>query len=280
MKNNLLSTSSKIATLFCMLAVTGCAEYHRCVLSHTDEKGPEFNCTLYKDYQKLGDIEADCMYDQCSANYYYEKAICAKSGKLVMPTTLCKWSIEPDDIKELAAARERLVAALNSGAREYSPVYAAHAQSNFDCWVEQQSENWQKEDIAKCRTGFYTAMAEVDLAKQGGVLVVTPSHMIFFDNNSSQLGGTAVTAINDAIASMKASGCNRNHILLIGRTDKVGDAKHNKTLSLHRAMAVKKEMIRHGIDPHMITIKAEGETPGPEIDGHNRRVDILILEKK
>jgi len=279
MKNLLLSTSSKLAAISCLIAFTGCAEYHRSVLNHTPERCPPFNCALYKDYQALGVVEEDIMYDECSADWYFQKAICAKEGRLVIPTTIEKWDIECDKAHELQAARARLIAALNAGARELAPEYAAHAQSNFDCWVEQTSEGWQKDDIARCRAGFYTNMAEVELMLMGGVLTVAPAQIVFFDFNSSQLNPGAMAAVDSIVSMSKAAG-NTRHILLVGRTDKVGDVKHNKNLSMHRALVVKKELIRHGIDPHMIAIKAAGETPGPNVDAHNRRVDVLFLEKK
>ena len=277
MKNNLLSTGSKLAAILTLATVmTGCAEYHRSVLKHTESKASQFNCVLYKDYEALGICEEDVMYDDCSADFYFRKAICAKKGITVIPTTLDKWDIEADKVCELELARARLIAALNAGAREVAPEFAAHAQSNFDCWVEQQSEGWQKDDIARCRAGFYSSMAEVDLMLMGGELTVAPVQTIFFDLNSSQLHPGSMAAI-DAVAKQSQSMGNNRHILLIGRTDKVGDAKHNVHLSKYRALAVKKELIRQGVSPQLITIKGAGEAPGPNMDTHNRRVDILIL---
>jgi OOP family OmpA-OmpF porin len=279
MKNTLLSSGSKLAAVCTLLLATGCAKYHHWVLEDTTGNASPFNCVLYKDYECLGNAELDNMYDECSADYYYQKAICAKSGKIVMPTTLAKWDIEPDHLCELETARARLMAALNAGAREFAPEQAAHAQSNFDCWVEQQSEGWQQDDIASCRAGFYAAMSDVELARMGGVLKIAPAQMIFFDFNSSHLTAAGAAAVNVLTPLATKMGKNQ-HILLIGRTDKIGDAKHNKHLSKFRALAVKKELIRHGIDPQRITIKGEGETPGPNVDTHNRRVDVLILEYK
>ena len=62
---------------------------------------------------------------------------------------------EPD----LAAARVELVSALNSGGRQLLPAEAAQAQVAFDCWMQEQEENFQPDDIAACRANFETALA-------------------------------------------------------------------------------------------------------------------------
>src|SRR3546814_8047690 len=54
-------------------------------------------------------------------------------------------------VAELKQAREKLVAAFDAGAKEASPDAAALAQANYDCWLEQQEENYQPEHIKSCR---------------------------------------------------------------------------------------------------------------------------------
>lgn len=279
MKNKFLAKSIKLSSVLALLAVTGCAEYHRRVLDSMEAKGPEFTRTLAKEYETLGHTEQHIMYDEWSANYYYTKAIQAKNGCPVRPTPLDCWDIDSEKLPELQFARARLMRALEYGAWEAAPMMSAYAQSHFDCWVEQQAEGWQKEDIANCRAEFYEAMAEVELMLMGGVLNVPPSNMVFFDLGSAHLDAAATAQI-DQIALIAATSEFAGHILLIGRTDKVGDAKHNKNLSKHRALMVKKELVRRGVSPHRIAIKAAGETPGPQVDAHNRRVDIIFLEYK
>ena len=274
MKKN-FSIGFKLSTLLMLLATTGCAEYHRRVLESMDCRGSEFTQALAKEYCELGTIEEDIMYDECSANYYFLKAICAKEGAYPPPTMLENWDVPCDKIPELAIARQRLVRAIRFGAPAIAPHFTAHAQAHFDCWVEQQAEGWQKEDIASCRHEFYTAMAEAEIMLMGGAHKVAPAHGVLFDLNSSHLTHEAIQVIDTIALAAKS-----RHILLVGRTDKVGDSKHNKDLSKQRAAAVKKELIRRGIAPHLITIKAEGETPGPNVDAHNRRVDIIFLDSK
>ncbi|MBY0291957.1 MAG: OmpA family protein [Alphaproteobacteria bacterium] len=278
MRNKVLSTGIKISTLSIFFAITGCSEYHKMVLQDTEEKGSEFTKTLAKEYEILGNTEQSIMYDEWSAAYYYHKALKAKEGCPVEPTQLCEWDIEEDKLPELIAARERLVRALEFGGWEVAPKMSAHAQTHFDCWVEQQAEGWQKEDIARCRAEFYIAMADVELMMVGGIEKTLPSDMVFFDLGNAHLNAESRHTV-DKVAKVML-GDYKGHLLLVGRTDHLGDEKHNQQLSKQRAMMVKKELVRMGINPHRITIKAAGEAPGPKVDAHNRRVDILFLDYK
>lgn len=162
MKNKLFSRSMKIGFIVTLLATTGCAEYHKRVLEATDARGCAFTTNLAKEYEGLGKIEQDIMYDESSADYYYRKAIRSKEGYCVGPTTLDKWDIENDKCPELVKARDRLIRALNLGARNIAPEMTAHAQAHFDCWVEQQAEGWQINDIAWCRSEFNTSISKVE----------------------------------------------------------------------------------------------------------------------
>jgi OOP family OmpA-OmpF porin len=279
MKNRLFSKGVNFGFVITLLATTGCAEYHKRVLHNTEERGCEFTRTLALEYEGLGKAEQEQMYNESSADYFYLKAICAKEGNCVGPTTLEKWDIDEDKLPELQKARDHLVRLLSLGARDIAPEMAAHAQTHFDCWVEQQSEGWQKHDIAWCRAEFYKAISDVELKLMGGIHHVRPQSMVLFENNSSHLTQEAVDVI-DNVAHQEKTLKNHRRILLVGRTDKIGDLKHNKELSKHRAMAVKKALIHDGVPAHLISIKAAGETPGPEVDAHNRRVDIIFLEHK
>src|SRR3546814_7146483 len=59
----------------------------------------------------------------------------------------------------LTSSRERLMAVLAAGAAQSDPTQAAEAQVAFDCWMQEQEENFQPDDIAACRDRFEAAMA-------------------------------------------------------------------------------------------------------------------------
>ena len=73
-----------------------------------------------------------------------------------------------------------------------------------------------------------------------------------------------------------------NSFLLEGHTDRAGSEKYNLTLSKKRAQQVKDILIKRGINPQIIKLKAYGENM-PSIrtkdnvkEEKNRRVEITI----
>lgn len=152
----------KFGMLGTLLLITGCAEYHRRVLEDTPTAGDAFTIALAKQYEVLGEIEQNKMYDEASADWYYLKAIKAREGYYILPTNLGQWDIEEDKVPELCKARERLMQVLFLGARETIPEKTAYAQAHFDCWVEQQSEGWQTNDIAWCRAEFLKSISAIE----------------------------------------------------------------------------------------------------------------------
>lgn len=277
MADTLFSRGLIFGAFAILLTMTGCAEYNKRILHHTEVGGWEFTQALAKEYEILGDTEHDVMYDESSAEWYYERAILSKEGFCVAPTRLVFWDIEEDKLPELQKAYDHLMYLLSRGARQAAPRMTARAQSHFDCWVEQQSEGWHHSDIAWCRSEYFKAISDVELKLMGGVQKVTPQSMVLFDNNSAQLSQEAMAVIEEVAKSEQAK---HQRLLLIGRTDKIGDLKYNKELSRQRAMMVKKALVHEGVPVELIGIKAEGETPGPEVDAHNRRVDIIFLDHK
>src|SRR3546814_19987842 len=71
-----------------------------------------------------------------------------------------------DKVDELSSARVRLMTAMSACAADEKPLDAAKAQANFDCWMEQQEENFQQQHIDACRDGYMTAMAELEAQPQ------------------------------------------------------------------------------------------------------------------
>lgn len=273
MTRHYLTTVFKFSSLALLLNVTGCAEYHRRQLESTPERGPVFTRALAKEYGVLGTVEENDMYDCWSANYFFRKAICAKRGHCVGPAILSQWDLPPEKVPELEQARCRLMGALLSGGRRLAPRLMARAQSHFDCWVEQQEENWQYGDINRCKSVFYATIAEIELILKGGVPQVRPTAEVFFNLNSARLNLQSLEIIDSLVKGNKG-----RHFLLIGRTDPSGERKHNKILAERRALEVKRELVRRGVLPCMVTLKAGDPLPGPRIDIHERRVDIIVLK--
>jgi OOP family OmpA-OmpF porin len=168
----------KFGLIGALLAITGCAEYHRRVLENTMPAGDTFTIALAKQYEILGEIEQNKMYDEASADWYYLKAIKARQGFYILPTSLGQWDIEEDKLPELCKARERLMQTFFFGARETFPTKTAYAQAHFDCWVEQQSEGWQMADIAWCRAEFLKSISDLEKKLGYHAYVPVPEAMV------------------------------------------------------------------------------------------------------
>jgi OOP family OmpA-OmpF porin len=173
------------------------------------------------------------------------------------------------------------------------PDVAARAQARLDCWIEQQEENHQSDDIQACRQGFRTAYNQLragmdaDTAQAEEAPAVTP-------DAEAQDTWTVTFAFDSAEVDRQARGIIRKaaqaarddqavDLVVTGYTDSSGASDYNQTLSLRRAEAVRDVLIEMGVDGERIGVAARGETR-PAIDRGdeareraNRRVVIDLL---
>lgn len=224
--------------------------------------GDNFGQHLAREYRDFFLFEADEMYDWQDADHFAEKALLAAKGEAVGPEEIEDWNIDGLDFRsELAAARAKLVAAIQSGGALRAPKEAAVAQARFDCWVEQQEEGWQLDDIAACKGQYQAAMLRLDQAltpqpelkpalvqpaKASERLVpLTEKLEVFFAFDSADLDPEASRAIAEFFSVIEDS--SQIEVVVSGYADRAGSAEYNRQLSLHRAEAVKVELERQGL---------------------------------
>jgi OmpA-OmpF porin, OOP family len=106
---------------------------------------------------------------------------------------------------------------------------------------------------------------------------------VMFDLNSTKLTASSYPSIKELADSLKT---NPNLDLLIeGHTDNVGNAAYNQKLSMKRAQAVKKILLKFGIDAGRIQVKGYGDyrpvatNDNAEGRAKNRRV-VFVLQLK
>ena len=104
---------------------------------------------------------------------------------------------------------------------------------------------------------------------------------IYFDFNSAKLGPDGAQKLNWPIEKLKR--WKDRTVVLTGYTDLSGSAEYNRRLSLKRAEAAKRYLIRRGIDADRIQVIGQGkEKPlfttkeGQEL---NRRVEVTFGHK-
>lgn len=113
-------------------------------------------------------------------------------------------------------------------------------------------------------------------------IVATPkgtnSLLIFFDYNTATLDDSARFEISKLVFFLRANPT--QHVRLRGRTDAVGESTNNQRLAERRALAIKEELLKQGIDKQRITIAAEGSlyaTVAPEAPEVSRRQDRVVV---
>jgi OmpA-OmpF porin, OOP family len=236
----------------------------------------------YADFANNQLTEADWSH----ADLIARKGLVAARGEPVPPEKVSAWSIPADKRGELESEGARLVAALDGGARERAPQLAAHAQGQYDCWMEEQEEDWESADIAACRSGYLDAMNQLSGAVAAPAAPAAPSpvaarqYQVYFDFDRSN-----VTEDGRRIVAAAAQAAKQNPgstISLVGRADTVGSDAYNLALGERRARAVADALMAEGIARDRITLRSAGkrEPPVPTPQGvreaRNRVVDIAI----
>ncbi|MDJ0945106.1 MAG: OmpA family protein [Kiloniellales bacterium] len=269
-----------------------------------------FSQELAADYKAFTLYEAEEMNDWLDAEVFAQKALRANEGQAVQPEDPADWNIAEVHRPTLAAARGKLVTALDGGGRDKAPELAAEAQAKYDCWVEQQEEGHQADHIAACRGEFEAALAKLEAAmapKAVAAPAATPAPappapektvaagpkftvgeeiartVIYFGWNQAAITTESQARIDALVEQM---GDMRDIILFVeGHADRSGPADYNVKLSETRAQTVRAELVRQGMNVGEIDkleLEARGEdnpavrTPDGVREAANRRVEIVV----
>jgi len=180
-----------------------------------------------------------------------------------------------------------LLAALGEG-RSAAPQAAAKAQAAYDCWVEEQEEAWQTDQIAACQATFEEAMDALAAAMVKPEPVVqapapTPQlptfYTVFFGFDESTL-----TPIGQAVLDQLLNdyGTSSAPMDLVGHADRSGADAYNKRLSERRAESVRAYLANRGLAADKLRASGMGEaqlnvqTADGVREARNRRVVISI----
>lgn len=262
--------------------LAGCSVYGNLTeLQNTSAVGTDFTKALAGEYQEFSEFEMYEMRDYVDADYFARKGLRVAAGEVVAPEDPTTWDQPSDKIDELIAARSRLVNALDNGGRDRFPSEAALAQGKYDCWVEQQEENHQPDDIAECKAEFEAAMQVLEGNLGSGPAAMQPANFIvFFDFDSSDVNDGARQVLD--LVNSKFNDFQNGSIMLTGHTDTSGSVSYNESLSMDRGNNVRFMLIEMGVPASAISVDAKGESSPLEAtaDGvrnpQNRRVEISI----
>ncbi|WP_135077523.1 OmpA family protein [Terasakiella sp. SH-1] len=234
--------------------------------------GSAFQKELQSEYARLAGLERD-EGDWTDAKLFVGKALAATKGD-VEPQMVADRNIPADKVDELTAARNKLTMAYAMGGKMKYPQAAARAQAGYDCWMQEQEENFQPEDIEACKKYFMAAMN--DMGEKPMAKAAMDDIIIYFDFNSAMLTEDAKGLL--VKASMMGRGANA--VMVTGHTDTKGNAAYNEGLALQRAQAASDFLKAHGVMGKSIRVGASGEsmnavTTGDDVEeARNRRVVI------
>ena len=284
MTHRKVRTTLSVAAMGLLAACSLGAESRLSQLDATSATGDAFSSALSSEYSSLARAEfAEFDYDDSS--FFADKALAAAGGSAPAPQAVNARALPEGSVGGLTDARARLVAALDAGGGAGTPQAAAEAQAAYDCWLQEQEENIQPDDIAACRDKFEASMelVEAGLAGDGESDGPTPvtqtqNYVVYFDFNSADVNAEA-QAVIDTAAERAAEA---TKVEVLGHTDASGTSDYNLALSQRRAESVAAALAAAGVDPAIITASSLGETllavssDGPEAS--NRRAVINITE--
>lgn len=287
-----------IATL-----VLACAMLPACAAANLleDAKGARpatdgFTQNLYAVYIERAEDEL-LESDRGNSKRFSEKALTVSSSGDVEPDDFSVRDIDSEYRGDLTVARQRLVEARNSAAREIAAAALARAQISFECWMEEREEDWQENHIAACRKQFEDAMNTVDLAlanaRPAPPAPMPPAPMpepepaplpgpyvVYFDFDSSTLTDAAKAVLDRAVGELSTRDDAR--LSVSGHTDQSGASAYNTRLAERRAAAVAAYLTERGLSGSDMRVGAFGENQpavSPSNEGReakNRRVQIDV----
>jgi OOP family OmpA-OmpF porin len=256
-------------------------------LNSAQPTGDAFTAALTDEYKQLAAFEANEMKDWKDASYYARKGQRTAAGEAVQPQEISARDLPAENVAELTTARGDLMSLLGAGAATKVPARAAKAQAKFDCWMEQQEENFQPEHIAACRDEFYAALNETKVAMAPAPApameekAIPARFVVYFPFNSAEPNAESMKTIEDAAAIAAKEKLNFS---VTGHADRAGTDDYNMDLSLKRADMVRGLLGTKGINRDKISVGGHGEaepavaTPDGMKEQANRRVEIILLK--
>ena len=252
-------------------------------LNQANATGNAFTQALMLEYRNYVNREIGSYKDYADSLHFARKGLSAARGDMVMPEPVTDWNILPGHASELIAARTRLVNLYARGAREMQPELSAFAQSRFDCWIEEQEENFQEGEASACKAQALDGIAKLEsslpvapapapvvepiVMQEEQPFDVNPAepmkaedavYIVFFDFDQSSLNASALSIVD--AAAQEAQTRSLNTVRVTGFTDTSGSRDYNQRLSVKRANIVRDALVQRGVDANVIFTDHRGES--------------------
>jgi len=275
-----------------LLSACAAFDYDLGMVESQAKSGDVFKDALHKEYLILA-REEDKEDDWVDAAFFADRASQAAGGADFGPQMIKERKIPDANRKEMSFARSSVINALAIEKNGPNAAKVARAQATFDCWLQEQEENTQPDDIAKCRSDFEAALASMVAkampaptpapapAPKPAMKPETRTYTIYFDHDSSVIEHMGKVAIANAIK--EAMSTKPKVVQVGGHADTTGDQVYNNALSDRRAKAVAKMLKEGGLTAKkLVKTSMFGEdftavNTGNNVNNRgNRRVEIKL----
>lgn len=252
-------------------------------------EGLDFATYLAQGYRYYAKWE-DHVSDFASASCFAERALAVERGAQVEPEALSARQLPTYAVADLGMARQRLMRLLAQQAAVRLPKLTAQAQVLFDCWMEQQEENLQPQDVAACRNGLELALCRLELAfaipgacgqPLPAVAARVPEHLLlYFELDQTKLTPDGLATLRHLQEQLKTRPARQ--IRLQGHTDLAGGSAYNDALSARRVAVIRQALLASGIpaahiqDAHYGKTRPRVPTPNGVRLQENRRVEVQL----
>ena len=299
-----------LSILFLMLLLGSCAHFKIQELESINYDR-DFFSLLSNEYKNFAKYELYEMHDEIDANYFAIKALRATNQKIVTPENPKDWDLPQNLISEFEGYFKKINLLIEN------ELYQNHKENfskmivGYDCWIEQQEENWQIEDIANCKNKFlenfnsiYEIYADISaVQKQSKPKKIdrlknineskektiskdieqsdsnSKSVNLFFNFDEAVLAAKEMIKLHNFVKLAQDN--NNLTIYITGHADTKGSKKYNLALSYKRAEFVKNFLENLNLRNN-ISVEGYGEsrllvnTKDEIKEKQNRRAEVTL----
>ena len=299
-----------LSILFLMLLLGSCAHFKIQELESINYDR-DFFSLLSNEYKNFAKYELYEMHDEIDANYFAIKALRAANQKIVTPENPKDWDLPQNLISEFEGYFKKINLLIEN------ELYQNHKENfskmivGYDCWIEQQEENWQIEDIANCKNKFlenfnsiYEIYADISaVQKQSKPKKIdrlknineskektiskdieqsdsnSKSVNLFFNFDEAVLAAKEMIKLHNFVKLAQDN--NNLTIYITGHADTKGSKKYNLALSYKRAEFVKNFLENLNLRNN-ISVEGYGEsrllvnTKDEIKEKQNRRAEVTL----
>ena len=291
-------------TLFLFLA-NSCAYYKIIELEKNETQEINVYNFLGKEYKDFARFELYDMHDEIDANYFAYKGLMAVKEKKIFPENPSQWNIPTNKLEAVKKRFNQINLLLEEKKHLKYPEFFSKMLLGYDCWVEQLEENWQIEDIERCKNKFianYNKITSLDNEsikvqknvkkkiesekkknEQSDLIKINEKKIIYlkvyFQFDSYSLDEKELFKLQEFVFNAKAN--SDLSIYIEGHTDTSGPDMYNQQLSNKRADFIKNYLLDNSVT-NSITTKGFGEkkplltTKDNVKEQKNRRAEISL----